>query len=82
MRLLIMYSFWLFILIYSSSQQQSLGSAPSQDEFKSKDESKSTNDKGGKEDFKNPVFYDLTTTTYEVPVASEQIDNIYEALDD
>ena len=69
-------------MINSSSQQQSLGSAPSQDEFKSKDESKSTNDKGGKEDFNNPVYYDFTTTIYEVPVASEQIDNIYEALDD
>ena len=70
-----LYSFLLFILIYSSSQQQSLGSAPSQDEFKSKDKSISTNNKGGKEDFNNPVFYDFTTTTYDM-------DNIYDVIDD
>ena len=61
-------------MIYSSSQQQSLGSAPSQDELNSKDKSKSTNNK---EDFEDLVYCDLTTTTYDM----EQTDNIYEALD-
>ena len=46
--------------------------------MKSNEESKSANNKGGKKDFNNPVYYDFTMTTSDM----EQTDNIYEALAD
>lgn len=61
--------------LYRSLQQQSLGSGPSQEEFKSKDKSKSINDKGGN-NFDNPLYCDLKTYTNDM----EPNENIYEAL--
>ena len=55
-----------------------LDGTPSQEEFKSKDESNRVSNKGGKDVIdKNPGYYEVPVTMNDM----EQTDNIYEALD-